>query len=213
MKSSKNNLINRLLGFFLLFLPVALYGQDARAILDQTSFRLSKMGGIKAVFTLQADGRQPVKGILCMKGNKFFLEAAGMQTWFDGRTQWSYVPANEEVTVSQPTAEELQSINPYTLLYIYKQGYGLTLGKTNRLRDKSVNEIVMTADNARQPLQHIVLYIDKATNLPLQIHTTGRGGEKTVVDIILCHTGQTYNDDFFTFDVQAHPDVEVIDLR
>ena len=58
-----------------------------------------------------------------LKGNKFCLESGGIKTWFDGKTQWSYVEQNEEVNVSSPTPEEIQSVNPYALLTAYKKGF------------------------------------------------------------------------------------------
>ena len=58
-----------------------------------------------------------------LKGNRFYLNSGGIQSWFDGTTQWSYLESSEEVNVSNPTPEELQTINPYALLSIYKSGY------------------------------------------------------------------------------------------
>ena len=65
-----------------------------------------------------------------MKGDKFLLETEGVTTWFDGRTQWSYLASSDEVNVSEPTLEELQSINPYSWLSLYKQDYKLKVAKT-----------------------------------------------------------------------------------
>ena len=58
-----------------------------------------------------------------LKGNRFYLNSGGIQSWFDGTTQWSYLESSEEVNVSNPTPDELQTINPYALLSIYKSGY------------------------------------------------------------------------------------------
>ena len=79
--------------------------QDAKAesILSKMADSYRKAGGISLTF----GGTQ--QGKLLLKGNKFCLESGGIKTWFDGKTQWSYVEQNEEVNVSSPTPEEIQS--------------------------------------------------------------------------------------------------------
>ena len=63
-----------------------------------------------------------------------------MITWYNGETQWSYMKANDEVNVSVPTPEEQQSMNPYTFVNLYKEGYHYQLKETT-LRGKSCYEI------------------------------------------------------------------------
>ena len=87
-----------------------------------------------------------------MKGEKFLLDADGVKTWFDGRTQWSYLTNSDEVNISEPTPEELQSINPYALLSIYKQGYHMKLGKADTYGGKPAYEVILTASNRKQDL-------------------------------------------------------------
>lgn len=101
----------------ILFLSVSLSAQkdkQAREILDKTANALQQAGGIRATF--EGTGN----GTLLLKGNRFYLNSGGIQSWFDGKTQWSYLESSEEVNVSNPTPEELQTINPYALLSIYK---------------------------------------------------------------------------------------------
>ena len=73
-----------------------------------------------------------------------------MKTWFDGHTQWSYVASADEVNVSEPTQEELQTLNPYAWLSLYKQGYRLKLSSVGGKQDKSVYYITMTAADKRK---------------------------------------------------------------
>lgn len=101
----------------ILFLSVSLSAQkdkQAREILDKTANALQQAGGIRATFGGTGNGT------LLLKGNRFYLNSGGIQSWFDGKTQWSYLESSEEVNVSNPTPEELQTINPYALLSIYK---------------------------------------------------------------------------------------------
>lgn len=79
-------------------------GQQAKKILDQTAETFRRSGGVSAGFMLNhysnkvIDGKSA--GSIQLQGDKFVLTAGGITTWFDGRTQWSYVAANGEVNVT-----------------------------------------------------------------------------------------------------------------
>ena len=152
-------------------------------------------------------------GVIRLKGEKFLLDADGVKTWFDGRTQWSYLTNSDEVNISEPTPEELQSINPYALLSVYKQGYHIKLGKADTYGGKPAYEVILTASNRKQDLQCVIIYVTKDTLQPLCISMTQKGGNSVAIRITSYKTGESYNDNLFTFDKKAYPTAEVIDLR
>lgn len=190
---------------------------DAKTVLDKTAETLRDAGGVQAEFVAQTFLNKKLqdssKGAIQLKGEKFLLETEGVKTWFDGHTQWSYLVSNNEVNLSEPTPEELQSINPYALLSIYKQGYKLKLGKTETYRGKPAYEVILTASGKKQDLTCIILYVEKATWQPLCVSMTQRGGGNVVIRIQAYRTGQLYADGMFSFDQKEYPTAEVIDLR
>lgn len=98
--------------------------------------------GVEVSYTLDMDGNI-LSGKLSMDGQKFFIDAEEMLTWFDGKTQWTMQVDDDysEVYISEPTADELKSINPYLLLNHYEKGYTASLGSKN----KGLQEVVLTA--------------------------------------------------------------------
>lgn len=202
---------------FGLLLPVSAQQLDAREVLDRTTDAFRKAGGIQAGFTVQTYSKGTLEGtsigVIRLQGEKFQLDADGVKTWFDGRTQWSYLSGSDEVNVSEPTPEELQGINPYALLSIYKRGYHIKLGKTNTYGGKSAYEVILTASDKKQDLQCVILYVDKDAFQPLCISMTQKGGSSAAIRITSYKSGQVYDDGFFTFDKKAYPTAEVIDLR
>ena len=195
----------------ILFLSVSLSAQkdkQAREILDKTANALQQAGGIRATFGGTGNGT------LLLKGNRFYLNSGGIQSWFDGKTQWSYVTKNDEVNVSNPTQEELQQINPYTFLYMYQKGFSYKLGATKTYRGKAVWEVVLTARDKKQELEHITLFVTKDTYEPLCILLQQRGQQtRNEITITSYQTKQNYADQVFTFDKKQYPNAEVIDLR
>ena len=204
----------------LLSLPVIAQQQQsqAKAVLEKTAEAFKKAGGVRADFTLKAvnDGRLEGRenGIIQLKGEKFMLKTSETTTWFDGKTQWSYMVRNDEVNVSNPTQEELQQINPYTFLYMYQKGFSYKLGATKMYRGKAVWEVVLTARDKKQELERITLFVTKDTYEPLYILLQQRGQQtRNEITITSYQTKQNYADQVFTFDKKQYPNAEVIDLR
>ena len=204
----------------LLSLPVIAQQQQSQAkvILDKTAEAFRKAGGVKADFTVKAVANGLVEGAengtIQLKGEKFVLKTSDIITWFDGKTQWSYVTKNDEVNVSNPTQEELQQINPYTFLYMYQKGFSYKLGATKTFRGKSVWEVVLTARDQKQELERITLFVTKDTYEPLYILLRQRGQQtRNEITVTSYQTGQNYTDRVFTSDKKQYPNAEVIDLR
>lgn len=205
--------INRILWLFALWLaalPVSAQQPDARGVLDRAADVFRKAGGVEVAFAIHAPEGDSA-GTIRLKGNKLMLELPGAVTWFDGHTQWSYLAASNEVNVSEPSAEELQSINPYSWLSLYKQGYNL---KMERPDTGNAYKIVMTADKRTQEIQSLTLYMDRSSYHPLKLDVLARGSKVPVtLSVRSCRTGQSFPDSMFAFDRKRYPGVEVIDLR
>lgn len=204
----------------LLFFALPMKAQkdtETKALLEKTAQTIRKSGGIKADFILtnyqRGVARDEVKGSICLQGEKFRLTTPEIITWFDGKTQWSYLLANEEVNISNPTKEELQSINPYAFLTLYRQGYAYHTGTVTTYQGKNVYEIILTAEDFNRPLTNITLYIDQSTFLPIYIKLKEAGQDYNVINISNYHTGLKWENKDFMFDTKQYPDAEVIDLR
>lgn len=204
----------------LLTLPVIAQQEQsqAKAVLDKTAETFRKAEGVKADFTIKAVTSGLVEGAengsIQLKGEKFVLTTSDMITWFDGKTQWSYVVRNDEVNVSNPTQEELQQINPYTFLYMYQKGFSYKMGAKKTFRGKAVWEVVLTAKDKKQDLERVTLYVTKDTYEPLYICLEQRGQQTSnEITVTNYRTGLKYADSVFVFDKKLYPHAEVIDLR
>lgn len=188
-------------------LTVSYAQQDAKAqrLLDQTTEVYQKAGGVSIHFTGSQNGK------LLLKGNRFYLECDGVKSWFDGHTQWSYVSQNEEVTVSNPTDEELQSINPYTWISMYRHGFNYSYGGQKTLKGKSGEQIILTPQK-KQDIKQITLLIGK-DNIPQYICIEDRQGYKQEIIVQSYRSNQQYNDNTFRFDARQYPNAEIIDMR
>ena len=212
------NLSTLIILFLLSALPtMAQKEAEAKAVLEKTTQAFKKAGGIEADFTLtpyqHGVAQTSVKGSIQLMDENFRLTTPQMVTWFNGKTQWTYLPANEEVNVSTPTREELESINPLAFLTLYKEGYNYRMGAQSTYKGKSVYEVTLTAEDFDRQWANLTLYIDRTTLLPLYIKLKEAGKDYHVITIDNYRQGMGWKKSHFTFDPKQYPDAEVIDLR
>ena len=146
--------MKRLLNLLALLLLLCLHtnAQTARQVLDKTAAALSNEGGITASFTIKGGP----SGTISVKGRKFQATTPQGIVWFDGKTQWTYVKQNGEVNISNPTAAELQAINPYNFINLYKKGYKAELKDVGKLY-----QIHLVATSAKQSMERCLYELTK----------------------------------------------------
>ncbi|WP_077155058.1 LolA-like putative outer membrane lipoprotein chaperone [Bacteroides bouchesdurhonensis] len=202
----------------LLSWPVIAQQSQAKAVLDKAAEAFRKAGGIQAEFSVKYYNNGQFagtsSGVIRLKGERFQLKTPEAATWFDGKTQWSYLENSEEVNITTPTQEELQSINPYTLLYMYQKGFSYKLGSVKSFEGKPVTEVILTATSKKQDWESVTLYVTSGTYQPVFIMLQQRGARnRSEITITGYKTGLNYPDTEFVFDRKQYPNAEIIDLR
>ena len=187
-------------------LPYCLSAQTdkAKAVLDKVISTLTKDGGI------QIDFEGTESGSITMKGEKFYLHSGQIQSWYDGKTQWSYVADTEEVNISHPTPEELQGINPYFILINYQENFESSYKGTNTHEGKQVQEIVLAPKGKAN--EQITLWISKS-NHPIYIKVVNNGKPVSEFHVKSVRKQEGINDHVFRFNKSLYPNAEIIDLR
>ena len=113
--------------------------------------------------------------------------------------------STNEVNISTPTEAQRFSMNPYTLLTMYRQGYSLSM------TDKGNAYVVhMKALDARRSVSEV--YVTVSRNYQLQGVRMKQNGKWTTITV----TGiqrRNLSDAIFTFNRKSHPSAEIIDLR
>ena len=176
----------------------------AKEVLDAVAANYEKSTGTEIIFGGTMDGS------IILKGEKFVLDSGGIKSWFDGKTLWSYVEENEEVNVSSPTNDELQAINPYMMLGMYRNGFNYVYAGEKNRNGTACKEVVMTPEK-NQDVKRIVVDVNSKME-PVYICIEGNNGEKQEIEIRKYLPKKT-DDSMFFFDKAKYPKVEIIDLR
>ncbi len=188
----------------LLLVCTVSFGQTAKSVLDKAAATVSNKNGVQADFTMTG-GMGNVSGTIAVKGRKFHATTPVATMWFDGKTMWTYMKKNDEVNVTTPNEAQLQKINPYNFINLYKQGYNMTMNKS----DKAYT-VHLTSQKADR-IQELFITVDKKTYQPTQVKML-QGKKWTSFDIRNLKA-QTLSDAIFTFSSKDFPTAEVIDLR
>lgn len=218
MRILRNHMLSlmALLVLSLTTLPVfAQKDASARKLLDATSSKLSSLKSAKADFQItsfigtQEQGN--ATGTMYIEGKKYKMVTPDLITWFDGKTQWAYMPSTEEVNISTPTKKEQAATNPYSFIGIYKKGYNYTVSNTT-YNGKSAREVRLTAESSSADIQEARIVITP-DNLPSSIRIRQGKNNWTRIRISSLKGNQKFSKDTFTFPAGEYANAEIIDLR
>lgn len=200
--------MRKLISFLLLILvsfPVSADNiNEARKVLDKASAVISSGSGAQASFTITGNSIPRQNGKISIKGNKFCIETPSATVWYDGKTQWTYIKANNEVNVANASAAKQQTLNPYAFINMYKKGYKLSMQK------KNATSTVRMQATGNQSIRDMYVTLDKGYK-PTQIRLN-QGKGWTVIKIN-SFTKKNLPDRVFVFSSKDYPQAEVIDLR
>ena len=113
---------------------------------------------------------------------------------------------NDEVNISTPSDAQLQAINPYNFINLYKRGYTYTMNTAG------ANYVVhLTANSPSKKISEVFITVNKKSYEPMQVKML-QGKKWTTFDITSIKK-QNIADSQFRFNSADFPKAEVIDLR
>ncbi len=206
----------------LIYLTIALsiaftsYGQydpEALAILDAMSAKYKKIGAYQADFTYKMVNEnvginEESQGTITIKNNKYLLKIAGQEIYNNGTETYSYSEEMGEVTISTYDPEE-QEITLGNIYDLYKSGFKYILMAKNASGDNIVE--LDPIDKGKS--YHKIRLVISSNNELKQFTIFEKSGNQYVYSVDTFTPKSNISDDYFTFNTNKHPDVEVIDFR
>lgn len=189
----------------LLLATAASYSQTATQVLDKAAQKLTIKTGVSANFKATTT-QGTISGTIAVKGNKFMATTQHTKVWFDGKTQWTYLTRNDEVNISNPKESELQSLNPYNFLTMYKKGYKSTMSKNG-----TSYVVHLTADSKAKKVQEMFITVYSKSYALSQVKMLQ--GKKWITFDVSNLKQEALADAMFSFNAKDFPSAEVIDLR
>lgn len=162
---------------------------------------------------LNADaGIDEVKeGVVYVKGDAYKLVMAGQTVISDGKTIWTYLEDSEEVMISN-AAEGEDNITPSSILTSYYEDHKISY-LTNRRNEVEGLETLELKPQEGKKFVKIHITIDKAKLQIKSFSIFDNGGNEFIYSLNAMEEMKETQENFFTFDEAAYPEVDVIDMR
>ncbi len=188
----------------------------SQQILDKVSAKNREYKTLSADFTFSMDNKaedihEVSKGKIALKGDKYKLSLMGVDTYFDGKTQYAHLLDAEEVNITTPDTEEEEALNPSKIFTIYKTGFQ---SKFIQQKDNiAIIDLFPTTNKEEKSFSRIRLYINTQVNQIQQLESIGKDGNNITIKVDKIIPNLELPDSNFVFDAKANPDVEINDLR
>lgn len=185
----------------LLMVAMCCQAQNATQIFDRTVAAYKAAGAVSANYSMGSS-----RGTIVMKGSQFRILANNLKSWYDGKTQWTYSTATDEVNVSTPSAQQLVMVNPLAAAQTLKSGYSMSAKKNGS------GYVLTLKPKAKSNVTSVTLYISSAYVLTKAVYTTKKGSETLTISNYKTNVSTTAAT--FKFDKKQVPaGTEVVDLR
>lgn len=174
-----------------------------------------KTNAIKTDFRLTISDKsnpkgQTTSGTFTLKSSKFVLDMTEMKAWFDGKTQWAYIPQNNEVSITEPTEKELSETNPMAILSGYKAKSTIRFSKTKSAQNYCIEMIPKIKSSN---ISKIEVQVNKSTQNLFLIKLTNKNGSTSLLALSNFQKGIKVPDSFFVFNPTKFKGLTENDLR
>lgn len=144
-------------------------------------------------------------GSLVMSGNRFHLEMFNIEAAYDGKTLYMYSPETDELTLSNPTEQELVETNPL----LYAKALVPVCNVVERpSHDGQQTIITLTPKDQSIGINRFVLRVRTDDLMPLQVEI--KEGKKTST---LKLKAPEFVNEQFLYSIQADKDTYINDMR
>ena len=199
--------------FFLIASPILLFSQgpeQAKYLLNQVSAGIKKQKNMRFEFQYVLENkeeqiRQETEGKVTLAGDQYKLEFLEVIQLFDGKSIFTIVPENEEITVSDPEERESLSVNPSKLLSFYEEGYGYEWDITQKVMGRNIQYVKLIPIEENEDVQYLLLGIDIAINSIYKLIEIGNNKTTTTLTIKNQEENVSLPSDFFEFNSNEYP--------
>ncbi len=192
---------------------------EAKKILDALSEKTKSHKVIEADFkvtftNIKENIQNTSEGKIIIKGDKYRLKFIGTESFYDGKTLWSYLPDVNEVNITEPAPDDEDIFNnPKRLFTIYENDYKYQLIENLTKDGKDYSLVDLYPIDLEEEYTRIRLQINTSDYYLASATIFGKDGSTYTIAIVKYKTNSNFDDSYFTFNESQYPKVEIIDMR
>lgn len=183
----------------------------AESILSKAAAKAQSSKGISVSFSLTQKDKSAhtissSKGVLKVKGEKYYLQQGETEIFCNGVQVWNYDGENE-VTVAKIDKEDGDAFSPQQILTGFnKKDFSVKLLSSAGAEYK----LQLTPVDKRKNFKEIMLYVNKSTSLVYKAIITDKLNASTEIAFSNISLNASIPESQFVFDIVKHPGVEVV---
>ncbi len=212
MKTSKK--MKRALIALLIVINGFAFGQnsaEAKKLLDEVNTKVKSYDNISLDFkyvliNTEENIKQEMRGDVVLQGDKYVLNAFGVTRIFDGKTLYTIIPEDEEVTISSDNSEDESTITPSAMLSFYQEGYTYQLDIVQNVQGRKIQYVKLVPIDSNSEIKNVLLGIDIKTKHIYNLIEIGSNNTKTTITVNSFKTNEPLSKTLFTFDESKYKD-------
>lgn len=199
-----------IVSIFSLFLMISsLKAQNTKSLLSKVSNKVKSYENIQIDFKYSLENtrenvKQDTKANITLKGDNYVLNMLGVTRIFDGKTIYTIVPEDEEVTISDYSKEEDKSISVSEMLTFYEKGYNYKMDIQQNIRGRKIQFIKLNPIDSNTEIKNILLGIDMQTKHIYKLIQVDSSGTSYTITVNSFKTNQPISQNLFIFDEEKY---------
>lgn len=200
-----------LLFFIVIYIDsISQTSNQAENLLNLASKQMESYNNIEFEFSYVLNNRieqinQESLGQVTLAGEKYKLNFLDAIQLFDGKSLYTIVPENEEITITKAQEEEDYGINPRELLQFYKNGYDYHWDISQRVKGKNIQFVKLIPTKGDGEIESLLVGIDTKQNHIYKLIEIGYNGTITTLTISNMKVDSSLPENFFVFDEADYP--------
>jgi len=199
-----------IVSIFSLFLMISsLKAQNTKSLLSEVSNKVKSYENIQIDFKYSLENtrenvKQDTKANITLKGDNYVLNMLGVTRIFDGKTIYTIVPEDEEVTISDYSKEEDKSISVSEMLTFYEKGYNYKMDIQQNIQGRKIQFIKLNPIDSNTEIKNILLGIDMQTKHIYKLIQVDSSGTSYTITVNSFKTNQPISQNLFIFDEEKY---------
>ena len=199
-----------IVSIFSLFLMISsLKAQNTKSLLSEVSNKVKSYENIQIDFKYSLENtrenvKQDTRANITLKGDNYVLNMLGVTRIFDGKTIYTIVPEDEEVTISNYSKEDDKSISVSEMLTFYENGYNYKMDIQQNIRGRKIQFIKLNPIDSNTEIKNILLGIDMQTKHIYKLIQIDSSGTSYTITVNSFKTNQPISQNLFIFDKEKY---------